>query len=112
MAEVLLLFDLYFDSNEFNSITTNTIRGTNTTVIFISISCFLVSIGSHLMFNLMTASINSEASKSYKSLLEMYFKTNSLLNTRRKMNVIQNQNFIDSLNWNKFLLKFIYFFRF
>jgi hypothetical protein len=36
----------------------------------------------------MTASINSEASKSYKSLLEMYLKTNSLLNTKRKMKVI------------------------
>jgi hypothetical protein len=36
----------------------------------------------------MTSSINSETSKSYKSLLEMYLKTNSLLNTKRKMKVI------------------------
>jgi hypothetical protein len=57
---------------------------------FASILCFLVIIGSHLMFNLMTASINSEASKSYKSLLEMYLKNNSLLNTKRKMKVILN----------------------
>jgi hypothetical protein len=41
----------------------------------------------HLMFNLMTASINSEASKSYKSLLEMYLKTNSSLNNKRKIKV-------------------------
>ena len=55
---------------------------------FVCLLPFLVTIGSHLMFNLMTASINSEASKSYKSLLEMYLKTNSLLNTKRKMKVI------------------------
>jgi hypothetical protein len=53
----------------------------------VTLSFFLGTIGSHLMFNLMTASINSEASKSYKSLLEMYLKTNSLLNTNRKMKV-------------------------
>jgi hypothetical protein len=50
--------------------------------------CFFVAIVSHLMFNLMTASINSEALKSYKSLLEIYLKANSLLNTNRKMKVI------------------------
>jgi hypothetical protein len=54
---------------------------------FSLISCFFGSFMSHLMFNLMTASINSEASKSYKSLLELYLKTNSLLNTKRKMKV-------------------------
>jgi hypothetical protein len=53
----------------------------------VTLSFFLVTIISHLMFNLMTASINSEASKSYKSLLKMYLKTNYLLNTRRKMKV-------------------------
>jgi hypothetical protein len=62
-------------------------------VFFVCLFCFLYTIGSHLMFNLMTASINSEASKSYKSLLEMYLKTNSLLNTKRKMKVILNQTF-------------------
>jgi hypothetical protein len=51
------------------------------------ISFFLVTIGSHLMFNLMTASINSEASKSFKVLLQMYLKINSLLNTKRKIKV-------------------------
>jgi hypothetical protein len=55
---------------------------------FVCLLSFLITIGSHLIFNLMTASINSEASKSYKSLLEMYLKTNSLLNTKRKMKVI------------------------
>ncbi len=35
----------------------------------------------------MTASINSEASKSYKALIEMYLKINSLLNMNRKMKV-------------------------
>jgi hypothetical protein len=55
---------------------------------FVCLLSFLVTIGSHLMFNLMTASVNREASKSYKSLLEMYLKTNSLLNTKRKMKVI------------------------
>jgi hypothetical protein len=51
------------------------------------LSFFMGTIISHLMFNLMTASINSEASKSYKSLLELYLKTNSLLNMRRKLKV-------------------------
>ncbi len=53
----------------------------------VTILIFLTTIISHLMFNIMTASINSEASKSYKSLLEMYLKTNSLLNIKRKMKV-------------------------
>jgi hypothetical protein len=60
-----------------------------------AIPFFFGSIISHLMFNLMTASINSEASKSYKSLLEMYLKTDPLLNTNRKIKV---KNFRDSLN--------------
>jgi len=54
---------------------------------FATISFFVGTIASHLMFNLMTASINSEASKSYNSFLEMYLKTNSLLNTKRKIKV-------------------------
>jgi hypothetical protein len=54
---------------------------------FATLSFFLITICSHLMFNLMTATINSEASKSYKSLLEMYLKTNTLLNTKRKIKV-------------------------
>ncbi len=88
MVEILFLFDLYFDSNEFNSITINTIRGPNITAIFCLPFVVFGYNCSHLMFNLMTASINSEASKSYKSLLEMYLKTNSLLKTKRKMKVI------------------------
>jgi hypothetical protein len=52
---------------------------------------FLGTIISHFIFNLITASINSEASKSYKSLLQMYLKSNFLVNTRRKMKV--NSNF-------------------
>jgi hypothetical protein len=55
---------------------------------FVCLLSFLITIGSHLMFNLMTSSINIEASKSYKSLLEMYLKSISLLNIKRKMNVI------------------------
>ncbi len=51
------------------------------------LSAHLAKINLLSMFNLMTASINSEASKSYKSLLEMYFKTNFILNTNRKMKV-------------------------
>jgi hypothetical protein len=56
-------------------------------LLLILISFFLGTICSHLMFNLMTASINSEALKSFNALLEMYFKTNSLLNTNRKIKV-------------------------
>jgi hypothetical protein len=56
-------------------------------LLLILISFFLGTICSHLMFNLMTASINSEALKSFNTLLEMYFKTNSLLNTNRKIKV-------------------------
>jgi hypothetical protein len=48
---------------------------------------FFVTFVSHLTINIIIASINSEASKSYKSLLEMYLKTNSLLNTKRKIKV-------------------------
>jgi hypothetical protein len=53
----------------------------------VTLSFISVTIISHFMFNLMTASINSEASNSYKSLIKMYLKTNYLLNTRRKMKV-------------------------
>ncbi len=56
-------------------------------VFCITLSFFSVTIISHFMLNLMTASINSEASKSYKSLIEMYLKTNYLINTKRKIKV-------------------------
>jgi hypothetical protein len=48
---------------------------------------FLGSITSHFIFNLMSASINNEGSKSFKALLQMYIKTNSLLNNKRKIKV-------------------------
>jgi hypothetical protein len=56
-------------------------------VFCVTFSFFSVTIISHFMFNLMTASINSEASNSYKSLIEMYLKTNYLINTKRKIKV-------------------------
>ncbi len=39
------------------------------------------------MFYSMTASINSESSKSHKSLIEMHLKSNYLINTKRKIKV-------------------------
>ncbi len=60
----------------------------------------------------MTASINSEASKSYKSLLELYLKTNSLLNKRRKIDSKLKfliKYFRDSLNSNQFFVKNLLF---
>jgi hypothetical protein len=54
---------------------------------YAALSFFLTTIISHLMFNLMSASINSEASKSFEALLQVYLKTNSLLNTNRKIKV-------------------------
>jgi hypothetical protein len=53
----------------------------------VSLSTCLGTIFSHFMFNLITSSINSEASKSNKSLLKMYLKTNSLLKANRKIKV-------------------------
>jgi hypothetical protein len=55
---------------------------------FVTLSSVLLTITSHLMFNLISASINSEASKSFKALLKIYLKTDSLLNTKRKIKVI------------------------
>jgi hypothetical protein len=57
-------------------------------VFFSTLSCFLGTIISHLMINSITASITSEASKSYKSLHEFYLQMNYSLNIRRKLNVI------------------------
>jgi hypothetical protein len=53
----------------------------------VSLSTCLGTIFSHFMFNLITSSINSEASKSNKSLHQMYLKANSLLNANRKIKV-------------------------
>jgi hypothetical protein len=56
-------------------------------LLFALISFLLGTIGSHFIINLMSASINSEASKLFEALLQMYRKTNSLLNTNRKIKV-------------------------
>ncbi len=49
------------------------------------------SMASHLMFNSITASINSEALRTYKSLEKIYLKMNFSLNTRRKLKVIKQK---------------------
>ncbi len=56
-------------------------------LLLVSVLFFLGTIGSHFIFNLMSASINSEALKSFKALIQMYRETNSLLNTNRKIKV-------------------------
>ncbi len=56
-------------------------------IFYVTLSTISVTIISHFMLNLMTASINSEASNSYKSLIEMYLKTYYLINTKRRIKV-------------------------
>jgi hypothetical protein len=49
----------------------------------------LGTIASQLMFNSITASINSEALKSHKALVQIYLKMNYSLNIKRKIKVIK-----------------------
>jgi hypothetical protein len=59
-------------------------------VLWTAIAFFLGTIASHLIFNSITASINSEALKSHKALVQIYLKMNYSLNIKRKIKVKQN----------------------
>jgi hypothetical protein len=82
-----------------------------------NVSFFSGSIASHFIFNLITASINSEASKSHKLLAEFYLKFNSLHNTRRKIKVnfkynIKSFQQIKLKEFQEFFVKTFLFIRF
>ncbi len=51
------------------------------------ITFFFGIFSSQMVFNLITASINSEASKSYKALVQIYNRMNYTLNIKRKIKV-------------------------
>jgi hypothetical protein len=51
------------------------------------VTFFFGTFSSQMMFNLITASINSEASKSHKALVQIYDKMNYSLNIKRKIKV-------------------------
>jgi hypothetical protein len=60
------------------------------------ITLFFGTFSSQMMFNLITASINSEASKSYKALVQIYDQMNYTLNIKRKIKVIKKKNYEQS----------------
>ena len=54
--------------------------------IMLVISC-VCAIGAHMACNSVISSINTESKNCYKSLFELYFETNRLMNTRTKIKV-------------------------
>jgi hypothetical protein len=64
---------------------------------------FLGTITTHLMFNLITASINSESLKSYKALNELFLHVKYSLNIRRKIKVTQKHLNKKLKKYNTFL---------